>query len=120
MFMAAFSALAALALAITALAAVPAVSFAALIASVVAIRCTGGVFFAAIAEGVHGRNRGHAFGLVVMFGSLGGFCGNWLFGIMREVTGTFSGGIAGLGAMMTLTAIAAWFAGRPEEVSRRP
>lgn len=118
-FMAAFSALAAFALAVTALAPVPAVSFAALVASVVAIRCTGGVFFAAIAEGIHGRSRGHAFGLVVMFGSLGGFCGNWLFGVMRELTGTFSGGIAGLGAMMTLTAIAAWLAGRPGATARR-
>lgn len=114
-FMAAFSALAALALIVTSATATanPLLSFIALTASVVAIRCTGGVFFAAIAEGIRGRSRGHAFGLMVMFGSLGGFCGNWLFGLLREVTGTFSGGIAGLAAMMTLTAVAAWLAGRP-------
>ncbi|MGC4054275.1 MAG: MFS transporter, partial [Paludibaculum sp.] len=111
-FMAAFSGLAALALAFTAVSVVPMMSFIALVGSVVAIRCTGGVFFAAVSEGVRGKDRGHAFGLFIMFGSLGAFAGNWLFGILRETTGTFAGGIAGLAIMMTLTAIVALLASR--------
>ncbi len=71
-----------------------------------AVRCTGGVFFATMSEGVHGRRRSHAFGLVVTFGSLGAFFGNWLFGILREVTGTFSGGIA----VMMMTSVVAYLA----------
>lgn len=106
-FMASFSALCALALAISAWSPLPVFSFVMIVSAVVAIRCTGGIFFAALSEGVRGKARGHTFGLVILAGSLGGFAGNWLFGILREATGTFAGGLAGLAGLMMITAIAA-------------
>lgn len=72
------------------------------IASLVA-RCMGGVFMAAISEDMTGRIAGRGLGIVMISAAIGMFCGNWVFGVLRDVSDGFG---AGLGALMVLMTVA--------------
>ncbi len=85
------------------------------IASLVA-RCMGGVFMAAISEDMTGRIAAKGLGIVMISAAIGMFCGNWVFGVLRDVSDGFG---AGLGALMTVACLCALYLERRRARSQK-
>lgn len=82
--------------------------YAILIAFLVA-RCIGGIFMAALSEDLHGKSAPLGFAIAMVAAGIGQFAGNWLFGLAREETGSFTVGLAILAVMMAGAALSAIF-----------
>jgi ACS family tartrate transporter-like MFS transporter len=85
----------------------PVMSFVALCFVAAGIWSMFGVFWAVPADLLSGRAAAGGFALINSFGTLGGFLGPFLFGFVRERTGSFSGSLLVLACFPLMAAVIA-------------
>jgi MFS transporter, ACS family, tartrate transporter len=92
-------------LAVSAVAPTPAQSFIALCVATMGIWSMFGVFWAIPSDFLSGTAAAAGFALINSFGTLGGFCGPFLVGFVRQRTGSFSASLLVLAAFVLGAAI---------------
>ncbi|WP_324698841.1 MFS transporter [Novosphingobium sp. RL4] len=82
----------------------PSISFYALALAFLIARCIGGIFMAALSEDLRGKSAATGFAIAMVAAGIGQFGGNWLFGVLKGNTGSYSAGLVMLTFAMLLAA----------------